>query len=190
MNPRAATPVRRLLRGADAEALVALRLAVVADSPRGMGLTLAEEELRPLDSFRAQLSARAPSGVFGIFIADRLAAAAGVLWPTVYPSGAHKAVLWGVFTAPSARRRGFARALAAHAVVHAFQHGARRVYLSVYMPNPEATRLYESLGFVATGREPEVLRLGNEYFDIQYMSMAASDASPTLAACASAPLGP
>jgi ribosomal protein S18 acetylase RimI-like enzyme len=172
--------VRRRLSADDAEAFAALRRAVVADCPRGMGLTLAEEEMRTLDGFRTQLSARPPSGVIGAFVAGALVATAGLLWPTLYPSGAHKAVLWGVSTAPAARRRGFARALVEQAIAQAFEHGARRVYLSVYLPNPAAMRLYESLGFVATGRELEVLRLGDDYFDIQYMSLGAADFPPAL----------
>lgn len=178
---------RRRLTADDAEAFAALRRAVVADCPRSMGLSLAEEEMRPLDGFRAQLSARPPGGVFGLFLDGTLAATAGLAWPTPLPSGAHKAVLWGVSTAPPARRRGFARALVEQVVAQAFEHGARRVYLSVYLPNPEALRLYESLGFVATGRELEVLRLGDDYFDIQYMSLRSADAAAAARDTAAAP---
>jgi ribosomal protein S18 acetylase RimI-like enzyme len=189
-DPASAVPVRRLLTAADAEAFATLRRTVVADCPRGMGLTLAEEHARSPAGVRAQLSGKPPGAVFGVFVGEALVSTAGIVWPTASPSGAHKAVLWSVATAPASRRRGFARALAAQAVLHAFQHGARRVYLSVYLPNPEAVRLYETLGFVATGRELEALRLGDEYFDIEYMSLAAAEATPALAALAGQALSP
>jgi ribosomal protein S18 acetylase RimI-like enzyme len=160
----------RPLSASDAEAFAGLRQEVTAVSPLGMGLTLDEELTRPIEGFRQQLSAEQPSQVFGAFVGDRLVSSAGILWPTKFASGAHKAILWGVFTSPAFRRQSLARQLASRAVEHAFANGARRVYLGVYVPNPEAVSLYESLGFVSTGREPEVVKLGRQYFDIQYMS--------------------
>ncbi len=167
----AADLVHRALTGADAPAFSALRREVVADFPLGMGLTLQEELGRPLAGFAEQLSAPAPNAVFGAFAEGRLVATSGIAWPSKFASGAHKSVLWGVFTAPAFRRRSLARALVLQAIGHAFAHDARRIYLSVYVPNPAAVRLYESLGFTTSGREPEVLRLGETYHDIQYMSL-------------------
>lgn len=40
-----------------------------------------------------------------------------------------------------------------------------------YLPNAPAVRLYESLGFVATGVEPEVVNLHGVFHDIQHMSL-------------------
>ena len=168
----------RQLSASDAEAFSALRREVVAVNPLGMGLTLDEELTRPIEGFREQLSAHAPSQVLGAFVGERLVSTAGILWPSKYASGAHKALLWGVFTSPAFRRRSLARQLSTKAIEHAFSNGARRVYLGVYVPNPEATKLYESLGFSATGRELEVVKLGNEFFDIQYMSLGRAPARP------------
>lgn len=151
--------IRQLL-ASDAEAFSTLRREVVAVNPLGMGLTLDEELTRPIEGFRAQLSAEAPSQVLGAFAGERLVATAGILWPTKFESGAHKAMLWGVFTSPAFRGQSLARTLTTRSVEHAFANGARRVYLGVYVPNPEAIKLYESLGFSATGRELEVVKLG------------------------------
>jgi ribosomal protein S18 acetylase RimI-like enzyme len=160
----------RELTGDDAAAFSTLRRMVVADSPVQMGLSLDEELLRPLDEFKEQLTAPFPSKVFGAFDGQALVATAGISRPTERPSGTHKAVLWGVLTAPSHRRRSLARELSQQAVAHAFATWARRVYLYVFLPNEPAIRLYESLGFVATGVEPEVLQLEGIYYDIQQMS--------------------
>lgn len=162
----------RELTATDAPAFAALRRLVVADSPVQMGLTLDEELQRPSSEFEEQLSAPAPSVVFGAFDGEALVATAGISRPTTRPSGAHKAVLWGVFTAPTHRRRSLARQLSELALARAFSAWAERVYLYVFLPNDAAVRLYESLGFVATGREPGVLRIGDAFHDIQSMSRA------------------
>jgi RimJ/RimL family protein N-acetyltransferase len=56
-------------------------------------------------------------------------------------------------------------------VDYAFSHGCLRIYLYVYLPNLEAVSLYESLGFVATGTEPEVLQIDGRYHDLLFMNM-------------------
>jgi len=162
----------RQLTGADAQAFSELRRLVAAGSPVQMGLSLEEELRRPVSEFEEQLSAPTPSATFGAFEGDALVATAGISRPTTRPSGLHKAVLWGVFTAPSHRRQSLARSLSERAIAHAISSGVRRVYLYVFLPNEPAVRLYESLGFVATGLEPEVLFLGGTYYDIQSMSRA------------------
>lgn len=160
----------RELTPADAQAFSGLRRLVVADSPVQMGLTLEEELQRPLQEFEEQLAASPPGAVFGAFDGDALVATAGISRPTSRPSGSHKAVLWGVFTAPTHRRQALARKLSELALERAFSTWAHRVYLYVFLPNAAAIRLYESLGFTATGREPEVLRVGDVFHDIQSMS--------------------
>lgn len=40
------------------------------------------------------------------------------------------------------------RRLAKEAIEHAFSLDCLRIYLYVYLPNPETVSLYESLGFV------------------------------------------
>lgn len=160
----------RELSAKDAEAFAGLRKLVVADSPVQMGLSLEEELQRPLQEFEEQLAGPAPSAVFGAFDGESLVATAGISRPTTRPSGAHKAVLWGVFTAPTHRRQSLARKLSELALERAFSTWAQRVYLYVFLPNEAAIRLYESLGFTATGREPDVLQLGGVFYDIQSMS--------------------
>jgi ribosomal protein S18 acetylase RimI-like enzyme len=61
--------------------------------------------------------------------------------------------------------------LVSQAIEHAFSHDCLRIYLYVYLPNPEAVSLYESLGFVASGAEPEELNIHGTYHDLQYMSL-------------------
>lgn len=162
----------RCLTAQDAEAFSALRRAVTAENPVAMGLSLQEELARPLDGFRAQLGAPAPSAVFGAFVDAELVATAAVSPTSRFGSAAHKRVMWGVFTKPSKRRLGLSRALVETAIAHAFTTGARRINLLVYVPNEPALALYRSLGFVECGREPEALYLDGMFFDGVNMTLA------------------
>jgi ribosomal protein S18 acetylase RimI-like enzyme len=161
----------RQLGAADAEAFSALRREVTADNPVPMGLTLEEELTRPLQGFREQLSYPEPNAAFGAFVGTQLVGSAAVAWPSKFPSSRHKVTLWGTFVSPRFRRRGLARLLVGKAIAHAQVSGARRVNLTVFVPNEPAVRLYESLGFVACGAEPEAVCIGGTYHDGQFMSL-------------------
>lgn len=62
-------------------------------------------------------------------------------------SGARWACLTNLNTAPSARRRGVARAVTAALAGWAATHGATTTYLQVEADNAAARRLYDTLGF-------------------------------------------
>lgn len=162
----------RCLAGQDAEAFSALRRAVTAANPVGMGLSMEEELSRPIEGFRAQLASPAPSAVFGAFVRGELVATAAVSPTSRFASSAHKRDMWGVFTNPSMRRHGLSRAVVTTAIDHAFTTGARRINLLVYVPNEPALALYRSVGFVECGAEPEALFLDGAFFDGVHMTLA------------------
>ena len=161
--------IRQLLP-VDAEAFSALRRLVIADNPVPMGLTLVEEQSRAMEGFRQQLGAPAPNAAFGIFVDTELVACSAVAWTGSFASSRHKVVLWGTFVKHEFRQRGLGRAVVRRALEHAKRNGARRASLTVYLPNPEATSLYESLGFSVYGVEPEAVCLDGIYHDGQCMS--------------------
>lgn len=161
----------RQLMPEDAEAFSALRRLVTADNPVPMGLTLAEEQSRTIEGFRQQLGAPAPNAAFGIFLDTELVACSAVAWTGSFASSRHKVVLWGTFVKPGFRQRGMGKAVVRRALEHAKKNGARRANLTVYLPNPEAISLYESLGFSVYGVEPEAVRLDGTYHDGKCMSV-------------------
>ena len=163
--------VIRKLEASDAEAFAGLRRAVTEHNAIPMGLTLAEELGRPLQGFRDQLSYPAPNAAFGAFRKKKLIGSAAVAWPNKFQSSRHKTHLWGVFVSPAERRKGVGRSIVSAAIGHAFANGASRVNLQVFVPNPEAIALYQSLGFVEYGREPEAVCLDGVYFDGLHMSL-------------------
>lgn len=162
----------RQLQASDAEAFSALRRVVTADNPVPMGLSLAEELTRPLQGFRDQLSAAAPNAAFGAFVGGVLQGCSALAWTSKFASSTHKAVLWGTFVAPSYRGQGIARMVVGRAISHGRSNALRRINLTVYIPNAPAVALYEALGFVPYGVEPEALCLGGRYFDGQHMTLA------------------
>lgn len=168
----------RVLTKDDAEQFKELRRAVVTVSPVGMGTTLDEELQRPSEFFHDQLSLASPSRMFAAFSGSRLVATAGIRWWTKYPSGKHGSILHHVQTAPEFRRQSLARRLVKQAIDYAFSQDCLRIYLYTYIPNAEAVSLYESLGFVACGGEPEALHIDGNYYDLTYMSLRNPSRAP------------
>ncbi len=84
----------------------------------------------------------------------------------------HWASIWGVYTTPRARRRGCSRAAVGAAIeVARSWEGVEMLNIGVSANAPGALRLYESLGFVAWGREPCVTRVGGQTYDEIHLAM-------------------
>jgi ribosomal protein S18 acetylase RimI-like enzyme len=72
----------------------------------------------------------------------------------------HRSSIWGVYVSESHRGRGFGRAVVEACVHHAWTWpGIESVALSVSADRTAAKALYESLGFVTWGTEPDSLRV-------------------------------
>lgn len=108
-------------------------------------------------------------GVFDPAHPSRLLAVA-VLLREQRPKMRHRAMIVSVYVTPRARGAGLGRA-----VVEACIEGARRmpgveiVGLSVASRAASARRLYESLGFVAWGTQPDCIRIEGESDDEIHM---------------------
>lgn len=174
MNLKYIQPMIRVLNGEDAEAFSRLRREVTSDCAIGMGISLQEELSRPLEGFRAQLSAPSPNAVFGVFIDKELVATAAIARGGLFESSAHKMLMWGVFTSPPHRMKGLSKIVVTHAINHAMNCGVRRVNLTVYVPNEPAVSLYRSLGFIHCGTEHEAVFLDGHYFDGLNMTLLLS----------------
>jgi RimJ/RimL family protein N-acetyltransferase len=165
----------RQLTPSDAEAFSSLRRKVTEDNPIPMGLSLTEELTRPLQGFRDQLGAPAPSAAFGVFLDGELRGCAAVAWTSRFPSSMHKVVLWGTFVDPKWRGQGLGRMVVGVVLNHAREHNVRRVNLTVFLPNVAAVGLYQSLGFKPYGVEPEAVCLDGKFYDGQNMSLLLSN---------------
>lgn len=99
----------------------------------------------------------------------RLVAAAGVRREDA-AKRRHLATVWGVFVSPQWRGRGVARAVVGGVLeVARGWEGVEALQLSVSERGTAARRLYESLGFVAWGTEPDALRVDGEPYAETHM---------------------
>lgn len=84
----------------------------------------------------------------------------------------HRATIWGVYTTPEMRGRGFARLALSHAIgIARGWDGVDVLQLGVSSNAPAAKALYSSLGFVEWGLEPDYLRVGDVSYDEYHMNM-------------------
>ena len=92
------------------------------------------------------------------------------------PKRRHIGNIWGVYVEPSARGTGIGRELLS-AVVQRTRRlvDLRHVRLGVTADNTAAIALYESLGFVAWGREPAALRVDDVDYDEVHMTLELAD---------------
>ena len=86
---------------------------------------------------------------------------------------AHKALIWGVYVAPSFRQRGIGRMLLERALAHAASlPGLLQVTLGVNTENTAAIALYKSLGFETFGLERGFLLVDGVLHDELHMVRA------------------
>jgi ribosomal protein S18 acetylase RimI-like enzyme len=133
------------LRPGDGERLRAIRLRSLADAPEAFGSTLAESELRSPEDWEAQVVAL-PTFVWRDGDADL-----GMVRAAPHDADAEAGYLISLWVAPEARGRGVGAALVGEVVAWARGRGLRRLILDVGEHNVAARRLYERIGFVATG---------------------------------------
>ena len=134
---------------ADWKMIQSVRLRSLADAPDAFGTTLAEDEARPDSEWRA----RAENDEVAHFLAitpegEGLGMAVG----SPYAGSAESAGLFGMWIAPEARRQNIGRALVESVVAWARHKNYKRILLDVADANSAAIRLYESCGFVPTGK--------------------------------------
>jgi RimJ/RimL family protein N-acetyltransferase len=150
-------PTIRPLTAADADAYVELRRNALLDAPLSFSASPEDDVAASVDAVRMQLGLAGETVVLGAF-GPSLIGAVG-LFRDRHRKAAHKMHLWGMYVAPSRRRRGVAAALLAAAIVHARScAGVARMHLSVTSAAPDALRLYQRAGFEVWGSEPDALR--------------------------------
>ena len=154
-------PHARRLTQEDAARLQALRHESLSAEPTAFGAHPDECRFRDLAAVNAYL-ADPDRAVFAIADPDkpdRLVAMAGIIRET-RTKQRHRSSIWGVYVCPSHRGRGFGRAVVMACVHHARTWpGVDSVALSVSGDGTVARALYESLGFVTWGTEPDSLRV-------------------------------
>lgn len=159
----------RLLDGADAEAFHALRKEALADAPLAFGASPGDDRFADIEKIREYLQQGPEAVLFGAFEQRELIGAAGVRRDDRVKTR-HKASVWGMYVQPAARQQGVASRLLKAIQQHAATlPGVAQLQLSVTSAAPAAHKLYESVGFVGWGIEPEAIRCAAGTADEHHM---------------------
>ena len=128
--------------------LRSVRLQALADAPSAFGSTLAAERRFTQERWRERAAGSVASRLFLAWRGDEAVGIAGCI-----DEGDGTAQLVSVWVRPDCRGQGVARALSTAALDFASAHGFSVIRLWVTDGNGTARRLYERLGFTATGRQ-------------------------------------
>ena len=164
-------PIR--LTPKDADRYAALRRQMLADSPWAFSAD-PEDDVALDPAFLRSTLAQAENAILAIESADgepSLVAAAGI-YRVKNPKSAHRAKLWGVFVDPAQRGHGLGRAVASAATELARTWtGVAYIDVGVSANAPAALHIYQRLGFVEWGREPESMQHDGQRYDEVFLSL-------------------
>ena len=87
----------------------------------------------------------------------------------------HRASIGGMYVPPEYRGRGIGKALLLEAITRARTlSGLEELILAVTVGNEQARALYLAVGFTSVARDPRYLKIGGQYFDIEWMHLSLS----------------
>lgn len=155
----------------DLDAVWALRLQALNESPESFGSTYEDTLARGKESILQRLQHGGEDNFyFGAF--NESLTLVGMIG-LVREGGAksrHKADIVSLYTLPSARGQGVARALMQAVIDYATQQPElEQLRLAVVTTALSARNLYRSLGFQTYGLDPRTLKLGEHYWDEEMM---------------------
>jgi ribosomal protein S18 acetylase RimI-like enzyme len=158
----------RPLTEADVDVYRALRLQSLREAPHAFTNSYEEFSQRTQDSIAQQFRAH-ENFTLGAFEADRLVGMVGFYRETALKVR-HKGYIVSMYVLPEYRSRGMARALLVEAIDRTKRlPDLKQLLLGVVVTQTAAKRLYESLGFSVYGREPDAVKIGDEYFAEEFM---------------------
>jgi RimJ/RimL family protein N-acetyltransferase len=164
----------RVLTADDAEEYRTLRLRALREEPEAFGSSWEEENARPLEQTMARLQGDGMTAFGGFDDAGRLAGMVRLRRQDGVKAE-HKADILGMYVAPEVRGRGLGRMLLGAAIAQArATSGIEQLMLAVNTNNTPARNLYLAMGFEPFGREPRALKIGDRYFDEDYMALVLS----------------
>src|SRR5262245_54956554 len=159
----------RTLTHDDAVIYQALRLAALQESPTSFSSSYGEERDRSVAQIAVFLSGSEDRIIFGAFEDNELVGVCGLgREPSLKQR--HAGFIRTMYVVPRLRRSGVGRGLLRAALNQANTWpDVEQLTLVVTATNVAAVALYEEFGFIAFGRAPRALRVGNEYFDEIHM---------------------
>jgi len=158
----------RQLTEADVEVYRELRLLSLRESPPAFTNSYEEFSQRTTDSITQQLRGH-ENFTLGAFEGDQLVGMVGFYRESALKLR-HKGYIVSMYVRPEYRSRSIARALLIEAIARARRlPDLKQLLLGVVVTQTTAKHLYESLGFTVYGREPDAIKIGDEFFDEEFM---------------------
>ena len=150
----------RTLSSQDVAEFQRLRLEALQESPTAFSSSYEEERDRDLAKVAQRIAPDELGLIFGAFDGERLVGLTGFRREGGLKLK-HKSFIWGMYVAPTYRRRGIGRKLIERVISHAATvPGVRRINLGVNAANSPAIGLYEATGFKSYGVERAFLIVG------------------------------
>lgn len=85
----------------------------------------------------------------------------------------HRAIISGMYVAPEARGKGIGKLLIEALLDDARKReGVEDIVLAVTVGNDSARRLYIQAGFQPYSVDPRFLKIGDQYYDIEWMILS------------------
>ncbi len=170
----------RLLTPSDAAAYVTHRREMLLDAPWAFCASPETDRGSNLEHVRSSLeraaqaaNAHAGYAILGAFNGSDALVSSCVLLRESTPKRAHIAMLLAVYTTPSARGRGVSTRVIAAALDEARSWpDVGVVQLAVSDASAAARRVYERLGFVAWGEEPDAMRVNGRSLSETHMAIS------------------
>ncbi len=166
-----ASVVIRGLTVDDAAAYAALRLEMITHEKYAFMGVPGDDRMTELAEVERYLR-KPDSVILGAFEGGALVGGAGI-FREERVKRRHRAYLWGVYVAEPKRGRGVARALVSECVnIARGWAGIDVVGLGAASTATVAIAMYESMGFVRWGYEPDCTRVGEERVDEVHMQLS------------------
>jgi len=160
----------RILTANDASEFRQLRLEALERDAEAFGSSAEEHRALGRDEIKARLAPDlADHFVMGAFADGQLAGTAGFFRERAIKER-HKGRIWGVYVTRGMRGGGTGRRLLQALLERAAAiEGLEQIVLTVSTTQAAAMSLYRSLGFESFGCERRSLKIGDRYFDEEYM---------------------
>ena len=164
MNIQTLTP-------SDVEAYQKLRLRALHDHPEAFGSAYEDEAATPLEKVAERMTSTPERFMLGAWQSGVLEGTAGFSRYTGRKTR-HRGMVWGMYVAPEGRGQGVGAALL-NEIIHRVRglDGLEEVILAVTVGNPAARKIYLQAGFAPSHIEKRYIKLGDQYYDIEWMTL-------------------